>query len=59
LQFDLYTEIGNIGAFSFMKTHLYEWHSKNGDIIDFTGFQMPVMYASIKKEHLAVRNAAG
>ena len=42
-----------------MKTQLYEWHSNNGDIIDFAGFKMPVMYASIKKEHLAVRNAAG
>ncbi len=42
-----------------MKTQLYEWHSKNGDTINFAGFQMPVMYSSIKKEHLAVRNDAG
>lgn len=42
-----------------MKTQLYNWHVKNGDIINFSGFQMPVMYSSIKEEHLAVRNAAG
>ncbi|MFX0119048.1 MAG: glycine cleavage system aminomethyltransferase GcvT [Promethearchaeota archaeon] len=42
-----------------MKTQLYDWHAKNGDIIDFAGFKMPVMYKSIKEEHLAVRNAAG
>ncbi|MHA2074086.1 MAG: glycine cleavage system aminomethyltransferase GcvT [Candidatus Hodarchaeales archaeon] len=42
-----------------MKTQLYEWHSKNGDTVNFAGFLMPVMYSSIKKEHLAVRNAAG
>ncbi len=42
-----------------MKTQLYEWHSKNGDMINFAGFHMPVMYRSIKDEHLAVRNSAG
>ncbi len=42
-----------------MKTQLYDWHSKHGDIIDFSDFKMPVMYSSIKEEHLAVRNAVG
>ncbi|MHA2408176.1 MAG: glycine cleavage system aminomethyltransferase GcvT, partial [Candidatus Ranarchaeia archaeon] len=42
-----------------MKTQLYNWHSKNGDIINFSGFQMPVMYSSIKEEHMAVRNSVG
>ncbi|MFX1284444.1 MAG: glycine cleavage system aminomethyltransferase GcvT [Promethearchaeota archaeon] len=42
-----------------MKTQLYNWHAKNGDIIDFSGFQMPVMYRSIKEEHMAVRNTTG
>lgn len=42
-----------------MKTQLYNWHVKNGDMINFSGFQMPVLYSSIKKEHLAVRNNAG
>jgi aminomethyltransferase len=42
-----------------MKTQLYNWHVKNGDMINFSGFQMPVVYSSIKKEHLAVRNNVG
>lgn len=28
-------------------------------MIDFSGFQMPVMYSSIKQEHMAVRNTTG
>ena len=28
-------------------------------MIDFSGFQMPVVYGSIKEEHLAVRNNVG
>ncbi len=43
-----------------MKTQLNTWHTENGgDMINFAGFQMPVMYSSIKEEHLAVRNTAG
>ncbi|MFX1515116.1 MAG: glycine cleavage system aminomethyltransferase GcvT [Promethearchaeota archaeon] len=42
-----------------MKTQLYDWHIKNGDMINFSGFQMPVVYSSIKKEHLAVRDFVG
>jgi aminomethyltransferase len=42
-----------------MKTQLYDWHAKNGDIVDFAGFKMPVMYSSIKEEHLIVREAVG
>ncbi|MHA2342944.1 MAG: aminomethyltransferase family protein [Candidatus Hodarchaeales archaeon] len=42
-----------------MKTQLYHWHAENGDIVDFAGFEMPIMYSSIKKEHLAVRNSVG
>ncbi|MFW9903584.1 MAG: glycine cleavage system aminomethyltransferase GcvT [Candidatus Thorarchaeota archaeon] len=42
-----------------MKTQLYNWHVNNGDMINFSGFEMPVVYSSIKKEHLAVRNTAG
>ncbi len=41
------------------KTILYEWHKKNGEIIDFNGWAMPVRYSSINEEHLAVRNEAG
>ncbi|MHA2174533.1 MAG: glycine cleavage system aminomethyltransferase GcvT [Candidatus Hodarchaeales archaeon] len=42
-----------------MQTQLFDWHKENGDIIDFAGFKMPVMYSSIKEEHLAVRNSVG
>ncbi len=42
-----------------MKTQLYSWHKKNGDMVDFAGFRMPVMYTSIIEEHLSVRNAVG
>ncbi|PWI48698.1 glycine cleavage system protein T [Candidatus Heimdallarchaeota archaeon B3_Heim] len=42
-----------------MQTQLYAWHAENGDIVDFAGFQMPVMYTSIIEEHMAVRNAVG
>ncbi|MHA2052740.1 MAG: glycine cleavage system aminomethyltransferase GcvT [Candidatus Hodarchaeales archaeon] len=42
-----------------MQTQLFDWHKENGDIIDFAGFKMPVMYSTIKEEHLAVRNSVG
>lgn len=42
-----------------MRTQLFGYHKENGDLISFAGFQMPVMYSSIRKEHQAVRNAAG
>jgi aminomethyltransferase len=42
-----------------MKTQLYEWHAKNGDLVNFAGFKMPVMFSSIKEEHMTVRNAVG
>lgn len=42
-----------------MKTQLFDWHAKYGDIINFAGFKMPVMYSTIKEEHMAVRNDAG
>jgi aminomethyltransferase len=42
-----------------MKTQLYDWHAENGDIVNFAGFKMPIMYTSIVEEHLAVRNAVG
>lgn len=42
------------------KTPLYPQHEKLGaKLIDFGGFQMPVQYAGIKQEHLAVRKHAG
>lgn len=41
-------------------TPFYDIHRKLGaKLIDFGGFEMPVQYESIKKEHNAVRNAVG
>jgi len=42
-----------------MRTQLYKWHSKHGDLVEFAGFEMPIMFSSIKEEHLAVRNTVG
>ncbi|MEX1120520.1 MAG: glycine cleavage system aminomethyltransferase GcvT [Balneolales bacterium] len=43
-----------------MKTAFYDIHQQlNAKIIDFGGFDMPVQYSGIQKEHLAVRNAVG
>src|SRR5688572_2717401 len=42
------------------RTALFESHQKLGArLIDFGGWEMPVQYAGIVQEHLAVRNAAG
>lgn len=42
------------------RTPFYKIHEKLGaKLIDFGGWEMPVQYESIKKEHNAVRNAVG
>ena len=42
------------------QTPFYEIHQQLGaKIIDFGGFDMPVQYAGIRKEHMAVREQAG
>lgn len=42
------------------RTPLYETHvALNGRLVEFGGWEMPVLYTSIVKEHLAVRDAAG
>jgi aminomethyltransferase len=42
------------------KTALFNMHQKyNGQIIDFSGWALPVQYSDIQKEHEAVRTAAG
>ena len=42
------------------KTFLYNNHNKLGaKISDFAGFQMPISYSSVNKEHLHVRNSVG
>jgi len=43
-----------------LKTPLYDWHQANGGrMVDFAGWSMPVQYASIVEEHLAVRRGVG
>ena len=42
------------------KTAIYSIHVANGaKIVDFAGWQMPVLYSGIIQEHLAVRKHAG
>jgi len=41
------------------KTPLYEFHSKHGHIVEFSGFCMPLYFKSIIQEHLSVRNNVG
>jgi aminomethyltransferase len=41
-------------------TALYETHkAAGGNIVDFSGWALPIQYTSIKEEHHAVRNNAG
>ncbi len=43
-----------------MKTALYESHlARGGRIVDFAGWDLPVQYESMIKEHMAVRQEAG
>ena len=42
------------------KTSLFEEHKKlGGKLVEFAGFEMPIQYEGIIKEHTAVRNQAG
>ncbi len=42
------------------KTCLYQLHKKlNGNIVDFHGVLLPVLYSSIQEEHHSVRNNCG
>ena len=41
------------------KTHLYTYHIKNGNVVDFGGFAMPVWFEGIIPEHHSVRNSVG
>jgi aminomethyltransferase len=42
-----------------MRTQAYEFHKKNGKLVDFAGFEMPLYYEGIITEHLSVRNSLG
>ncbi len=42
------------------RTSLYAWHAgRKAKIVDFAGWDMPVIYTSIGQEHAAARTAAG
>lgn len=42
------------------KTALYDIHKRNkAKMVEFAGWEMPVVYSSLKKEHKAVRENAG
>ena len=42
------------------KTPLYDEHlAAGGRMVDFAGFELPVQYAGVTEEHLAVRSKAG
>jgi aminomethyltransferase len=42
------------------RTPLYEQHVEAGArIVDFAGWEMPVQYAGVREEHMAVRESAG
>jgi aminomethyltransferase len=39
------------------KTSLHAWHlASRANMADFGGYEMPLWYASVKNEHLAVRH---
>jgi len=38
---------------------MYDWHKNRAKMVSFAGFEMPILYSSIKEEHLAVRTGAG
>jgi aminomethyltransferase len=41
------------------KTPVYEYHEKNGHVVEFAGFLMPTWYKGILPECAAVRNSVG
>ena len=49
-----------MGQPALKRTPLYETHvALDGRLVEFGGWEMPVLYTSIVKEHHAVRDAAG
>lgn len=43
-----------------LKTPLYSWHAnRKARIVDFAGWEMPVIYTSINEEHRAARTGTG
>ena len=42
-----------------LRTQLYDFHIKNGQMVDFAGFEMPIWYKGIVPECKAVRDSVG
>lgn len=42
-----------------LKTQIYEYHEKNGKLIEFAGFSLPVWYEGIIPECMATRTSVG
>lgn len=42
-----------------LKTPIYDWHVKHGDMASFGGWSLPMQFSSIREEHMAVRENAG
>ena len=48
------------GLENMARTPLHDWHASHGGrIVDFAGWDMPVQYSTIVREHFAVRNNVG
>lgn len=41
------------------RTQIFAYHKEYGNLVDFSGFEMPVWFEGIIPEHHAVRNAVG
>jgi len=41
------------------RTQIYQYHKEHGNLVDFSGFEMPVWFEGIIPEHHAVRNSLG
>lgn len=57
--FDVFRFFDMVGPM-LKRTALYDVHVRaGGRMVEFGGWEMPVQYAGIRPEHLAVREAAG
>ena len=41
------------------KTHFYDWHKERARMTEFAGYDMPVWYTRVEKEHITVRKNVG
>ena len=43
-----------------LRTALYDWHvARGGRMVEFGGWELPVLYSGVVAEHNAVRGGAG